>query len=117
MATVNQLASLLPTASSSGLGKIEEPIGDSSWIAKIKYDPALFQLTVTTKRGDEYVHFMVYPMTVQQMMQAPSKGRFYATNIKGKGLATKVISKSTGGSSENLARGPKKEHGRKAHGR
>lgn len=116
MATVNMLASLLPSATPSATGKIEEPVGDSSWIAKIKYDPSVFQLTVTTKRGDEYVHFMVYPMTVQQFLQSPSKGKFYASQIKSKGLSSRIISKGTGGAERNIARGPAKT-GRKEHGR
>lgn len=89
------------------------PIVDSSWLMKIKYDPATFQLTVTTKRGDEYVHFMVYPATVDQMLQAPSKGRFYAQTIKGKGLSSRTISKAIGEPARNPGKGPIK---RRKHG-
>ena len=95
---------------------IEQPIGDSSWLAKIKYDQAQLQLTVTTKKGDEYVHFMVYPITVDQLLQAPSKGRFYAQNIKGKGLSTRTISKTTGPAYRNPAR-PVEKPTRRSHGR
>lgn len=111
MATVNQPAS----ATAAPAQVIEQPIGDSSWIAKIKYDPAQLQLTVTTKRGDEYVHFMVYPMTVDQFLQAPSKGTFYAQAIKGKGLSTRIITKTVGPRTRNLARGPVES--RRSHGR
>lgn len=110
MATVN-MASALKAPSASQSKVLEMPVGDSSWIAKIKYDPAQLQLTVTTKEGSEYVHFMVYPATADQFMQAPSKGRYYAQQIKGKGLTTKVISKSTGPAERNPSR--PKEAGRK----
>lgn len=92
MATVTQN----PALASSPSKVREEPIGDSSFIQKIKYDSAQLQLTVTMKNGSEYVHFMVYPATVDQFMQSPSKGSFYAKNIKGKGLSTRIISKTTG---------------------
>ena len=102
MATIAMNPKLSPAP-----GKVrEEPIGDSSWIAKIKYDPVQLQLTVTTKEGSEYVHFMVYPATVDQFLQSPSKGRFYSENIKGKGISTRTVSKNTGPQERNLARGP-----------
>lgn len=111
MATVNQAAALTPAPSKI----IEQPIGDSSWIAKIKYDPAQLQLTVTTKEGSEYVHFMVYPATVDQLLQAPSKGRFYAEQIKGKGISVRTITKTTGKPLRNPAKGP--VQARRTHGR
>jgi KTSC domain len=107
------MASIAQTQMAGSNKVIEELIGDSSWIAKIKYDPAQLQLTVTTKRGDEYVHFMVYPMTVDQLLQSPSKGKFYAQAIKGKGLSTKVVTKSTGAALRNAARGPVKSKARR----
>lgn len=112
MATVN----VHPATAQGAPGKVrEEPIGDSSWLAKIKYDPQSLQLTVTTKRGDEYVHFYVFPATVDQLMQAPSKGRFYAQQIKGRGFSTRVISKTTGEPYRNP--GKPVEPGRRTHGR
>lgn len=118
MATINISRALQPSTTPTTNKVREEPIGDSSWLAKIKYDPSTFQLTVTTKEGSEYVHFMVYPMTVDQMMQAPSKGRFYATQIKGHGLANRVIDKTVGASLRNPAKGPTdKKPGRGRHGR
>lgn len=119
MATVTQHPSLSDKKSSPSMAIREEPIGDSSWLMKIKYDPSTLQLTVTTKGGSEYVHFFVYPMTVDQLMQSPSKGAFYARQIKGKGLSTRVISKTTGAAERNPARGPieHKQPGRKPHGR
>jgi hypothetical protein len=118
MATVNQHPALAEKPASAAIR--EEPITDSSWLEKIKYDPATLQLTVTTKEGSEYVHFFVYPMTVDQLLQSPSKGAFYAKNIKGRGLSTRVISKTTGPRVRNPASGPvetkptarRNEHGR-----
>lgn len=112
MATVNQLAALNPAKPSAK----EDPIGDSSFIAKIKYDPAQLQLTVTMKNGSEYVHFFVFPATYDEFMRSPSKGTFYNGIIKGKSVSTRTISKGTGPQERNLARGPVKEQGR-THGR
>ena len=110
------LAQSTPSAPSPSVVR-EVPIVDSSWLTKIKYDPSIFQLTITTKRGDEYVHFMVYPAMVDQMLQAPSKGKFYADNIKGKGLSNRVITKATGKPLRNPAKGPTHTTREAQHGR
>lgn len=113
MSTVNQN----PAFNQAPAKAKEEPIGDSSFIAKIKYDPAQLALTVETKSGNEYVHFMVYPATYEQFMLAPSKGRFYNQVIRGKGLSTKIISHDTGPQPRNPARGPIKKTSGGTHGR
>jgi len=116
MATVNSNISQSPTQSAPGV--MEFPIGDSSFLQKIKYDPSAFQLTVTMKNGAEYIHFQVFPATVDAMMQAPSKGKFYGQNIVGKNPSAKVIDKNVGKPVRPLAKGPvRKESKRGTHGR
>lgn len=104
MATVNSNISHQPTQAAPGV--MEFPIGDSSFLQKIKYDPAAFQLTVTMKNGAEYVHFQVFPATVDAMIQAPSKGKFYASEIKGKSPSANIINKNVGKQVRPLAKGP-----------
>ncbi len=83
------------------------PIGDSSFLQNVKYDPANYQLTVTMKSGAQYVHFQVYPSTFQQMMEAPSKGKFYADVIKKSGNPSQtIVSKSVGPQNRNPLKGP-----------
>lgn len=113
MATIAGAANQPPATASKVR---EEPIGDSSFIAMIKYDPAQLQLTVTTKRGDEYVHFYVFPATVDQFLQSPSKGAFYNAQIKGKGIGVRTITKKTGPPARNLARGPVEHQTGRRHG-
>lgn len=115
MATLAQPSIAAPNSAPSTVHEV--PVVESSWLMKIKYDPATLQLTITTKGGSEYVHFMVYPATFDQLMQAPSKGRFYAQNIKGKGLSSRVITKTVGKPLRNPAKGPTHHAPRRAHGR
>lgn len=115
MATVNSNPLFAAPAASSSVR--EEPIGDSSFLQKIKYDASTFQLTVTMKNGAEYVHFMVFPATVDQMMQSPSKGKFYAQNIKGANPSSRLINKNVGPQVRPLAKGPVHKETRRTHGR
>lgn len=82
------------------------PIADSSFLQNIKYDPVTYQMTVTMKNGAQYVHFYVYPQTFQQLMESPSKGKFYAQAIKGKNPASKVVIKNIGPQVRNPLKGP-----------
>lgn len=111
MATINMNPSLVPQQHSTR----EEPVGDSSFIQKIKYDSAQSCLTVTMKNGSEYQHFGVEAGTVDKFMLSPSKGAFYGKFIKGKGVTTRTISKNTGPAERNPARGPVES--RRVHGR
>lgn len=116
MATINSNP-LFAAPAASVPGIREEPIGDSSFLQKIKYDAATFQLTVTMKNGAEYVHFQVFPATVDAMMQAPSKGSFYASEIKGKNPSSNIIDKNVGKPVRPLAKGPVHKEIRGTHGR
>lgn len=80
---------------------------ESSYISGFRYDPSTFQLTVTMKNGAQYLHFYVYPMTVDQLIASPSKGKFYAHYIKGMSPSTKVTHKEIGPQVRNPLKGPK----------
>jgi hypothetical protein len=60
---------------------IESP--ESSNIARFAYDEANQVLFVEFKNGSVYQYFDVLEQVFQQMMSAPSKGRFLAQVIKG----------------------------------
>lgn len=109
MASINQH----PAMQQSQGKLLEIPIGDSSFLQHFKYDAASFQLTVTMKNGSQYIHFYVYPGTVDQLIQAPSKGKFYADNIKGKYPGARTVSKGAGKPIHNPLKGPI-EHERKS---
>lgn len=94
MATIIQPAAFGGTQASPSVR--EEPINTSSWLQKFKYDASQMTLTVTLKSGAEYVHYMVYPQTFEDLMQAPSKGSYYAKNIQGNGLSSSLIDKKVG---------------------
>lgn len=116
MATISVNPALAAHAAPSTIR--EEGLVESSFLQKIKYDSTTLQLTVTMKNGAEYVHFYVFPMTVDQLMQSPSKGSFYATQIKGKNPGTRLIDKNVGKAVRPLAKGPiHQENKRRTHGR
>jgi KTSC domain len=81
-------------------------------IQHLRYDPSTFQLAVTFKTGAQHLYFYVFPMTVDQFFQAPSKGKFFGEAIKGKFPSVKVIHKTVGPKHHNSLRGPIK-HERK----
>ena len=93
MALLRPVAGPAPTASSASVRNIA--IGDSSFLEHISYDSASLQLTVTFKTGSQHTHFYVLPATVDQWLVAPSKGSFYARNIKGKYPSAKIIDKQS----------------------
>lgn len=95
MAIITQPSAFAGQTAGRGMVR-EEPITESGWLSKVRYDASQMMLTVTLKSGAEYVHYMVYPQQFEDMMQSPSKGSFYAKNIKGKGLSTSVIDKKVG---------------------
>lgn len=81
---------------SGGTPKSLEPI-QSSFLQQFKYDDKTFQLTVTMKTGAQYVYNSVDPATFNDLMEAPSKGKFYADYIKGRfGMANRVVDKNVG---------------------
>jgi hypothetical protein len=67
------------------------PCPDSSWLQSVSYDSGSLRMTVTTKKGDSWQHGQVYPAQFQEMQLHPSKGSFYAKNIKGKHVMTTII--------------------------
>lgn len=94
MAIVVQHEAVSQQAEASQIRKV--PIGDSSFIQEVSYDPSTFQMTVTMKNGAQYIHWYVYPAIFDSMMQSPSKGKFYAEVIKGKHPSTRTITKNVG---------------------
>lgn len=79
----------------------ETGVAESSYIQAIAYDSAVLQLTVTLKNGGQYTFFNVYPQTHEDFIQAPSKGKFFATVIKGKYSSSRPINKNVGRSKKN----------------
>lgn len=56
---------------------------ESSNIERFKYFPDVSTLLVEFKGGAQYEYADVGVFTVQDMIQAPSKGKFLAEHIKG----------------------------------
>ncbi|MDO9402383.1 MAG: KTSC domain-containing protein [Polaromonas sp.] len=57
---------------------------NSSNIERFAYDPVSRVLKVEFKNGGTYDYFDVSPSDFQRMCNAPSKGQFLASDIKGK---------------------------------
>src|SRR5436190_2195456 len=74
----------------------ELPVVESSFIQNFSYDSTNFQLTVTMKNGGQYTHWYFYPGMWEQLIQSPSKGKFYADVIKGKHPSTRIVNKTVG---------------------
>lgn len=66
-------------------------IAGSSFLQRAVYDSNSLRLTLYFKSGEERVYLYVFPAVYEAFKQAPSKGRFFATQIKGKtqSLSTK----------------------------
>ena len=100
-------------AAQSAKGIREIPCIESSFIENCRYDPSTFQLSVTMKSGAQYLNFYVYPMVIDQLMVSPSKGKFYADNIKGKSPSSKITHKEIGPQVRNPLKGPVQHEPRK----
>ncbi len=61
---------------------IETP--DSSSIARFAYDVATQLLTIEFKNGRTYNYYEVPGSVFEEMLAAPSKGRFFLKNIDGR---------------------------------
>lgn len=59
-------------------------IDGSSNVTGIGYDPTTQTLAVRFKSGKTYNYQDVPPQVHKDFMAAPSKGSFFATNVKGK---------------------------------
>lgn len=93
MALINQN----PAFNSQSKGIREFPITESSFLMNVHYDPNTLQAVVTMKGGSQYIYNMVFPMTIDQWMQSPSKGKFFAENIRGKfKMRSRIIDKTVG---------------------
>lgn len=111
MATIAQ--SPFTTAAQKN-GAQDIPTVDSSFLENFKYDAETKQLVVTMKNGAQYLHFGVEQQTVEGLIKAPSKGKFYANVIKKSGSpATKVTHKEIGPANRNPLKGPVKHEQRK----
>lgn len=111
MASINQHPAF---GQQSTKGIREIPCVESSFIQNFRYDPSTFQLSVTMKNGAQYLHFYVYPMMIDQLMAAPSKGKFYADVIKKSGApSTKITHKEIGPQVRNPLKGPVQHEPRK----
>ncbi len=56
---------------------------ESSNIRAIGHDPRSNELHIHFKNGTQYVHPDVHRVLYQNMLQSPSKGKYYADRIKG----------------------------------
>lgn len=79
-------------------GNEEMAIEQSSFLQAASYIPASNQLIITFKNGGQHSYFMVFPNIWQAFKEAPSKGKFYAENIKGKYGSQKIVDKTVGAS-------------------
>lgn len=111
MASVNVHPSMTQSAPQSNTVR-EGVFPESSFLQHFRYDASTFQLTVTMKSGAQYVSFYVFPMVVDQWLQAPSKGSFYGQMVKGKHITVRVVHKGVGPQVRNPMKGPIK-HERK----
>jgi high-affinity K+ transport system ATPase subunit B len=57
---------------------------DSSLLDKVAYDPTSQDLVITFQNGETYRYLQVPQAVYDSLMQAASKGQFFAQNIKGK---------------------------------
>lgn len=110
MASINQHPAF---AQSGAKGLRDIPTLESSFLEHFRYDPSTFQLTVTMKNGAQYLHFYVYPMTIDQLIASPSKGKFYNDVIRGKSPGVAVTHKTIGPQVRNPLKGPVKHDQRK----
>lgn len=110
MASVNVHPSMAPQQAAAGVKDV--PLIGSKFLEHVRYDPASFQLTVTMKKGAQYIYFYVYPMVVDQWLDSPSVDRFYSEGIKGKHLGVKTIHQGVGKPVRNPMKGPTNEHQR-----
>lgn len=94
------------------------PCPNSSWLESISYDSASLRMTFTTKDGASWQHGQVYPNQFTELQLHPSKGSYYAKNIKGNHPITHIIKtpklgqfpKETGHEPENRFKNPLTEH-------
>ena len=94
MALLNQNPALQPMQGKSQMR--EFPINDSSFLMAVKYDPSTLQCDVTMKNGGQYIFYMIFPGVIDQWMQAASKGKFFATSIRGKFKSARIVNKTVG---------------------
>lgn len=81
------------------------PTPDSSWMQSVSYDSNTMRMTITTKDGASWQHGQVSPGQFTEMELKPSKGSYYAKNIKGQHPMTPIKKNPT----------PRDYPGRKAH--
>lgn len=67
------------------------PLPNSSWLQSVSYDSTSLRMTITTKDGASWQHAQVYPAQFTEMQLHPSKGSYYAKNIKGNHPITHII--------------------------
>lgn len=112
MALINQHPAMQPATGKSAIR--EFPINDSSFLMAVKYDPNTLQCDVTLKNGGQYIYYMIFPGVIDNWMQAPSKGKFFSTSIRGKFKSARIVNKTVGHPEEG--RNGKHKH-RNASGR
>lgn len=57
---------------------------DSSLLKEVSYDPFLGVMTVHFKNGGVYEYLEVPEATYEELLQAPSVGKYFHINIKNK---------------------------------
>lgn len=82
---------LIPNLDSNPVNPIREMEANSSWIAHVKYDSQLQQLTVSTKKGKIYRSDGVSSDVADQIFTASSTGSAYNDLIVGKGYSGAIL--------------------------
>lgn len=68
----------------------------SSYLAKVDYDSVMHKMTVTFKNGSQTMYQYVFPPTFEAFKLAPSHGKHFATQIKGKLLSLALVKHNVG---------------------
>lgn len=72
------------------------PVGDSSFLMNVNYDPNNQQMMVTMKNGGEYIYQRVTPDVMQAFQESRNKSEFYANKIRDQFESARVINQTIG---------------------
>jgi hypothetical protein len=80
---------VLPTRNPEGWGMRRRSVSSSS-VASVGYDPKTETLELEFHSGSVYEYSEVPPEVFRGLMEAPSKGRYFANEIRGQYPSTRV---------------------------
>ena len=80
---------MLPTWNPEGWGMRRRSVSSSS-VASVGYDPETRTMEIEFHSGSVYEYQEVPPEVFQALMEAPSKGRFFANEIRGQYPSSRV---------------------------